>query len=308
MLARDDDRWSPTRTGKLPVGLPCTSDAQRGNVPSSTHTFSPLPTSLAECGTFRMDYSIWQPCHLSGQVTESITLPCNFSYTWMDAPKRDIGVHWRLEHFHSETFIFNYTVENTYTHPNFSGRVSLIGDPMKSWQASIQILNLSESDSNIYFCRISAQTVEGKKEWQSVRGTNLTVITGAPTQIYRALGMVAGAILAIIAVSLGLLMLLAWKKGFCQGCLRSTRAAGPSKERPVGAAYEEVGFPELRTPCLGTPSTIQPPSCPPNPPAPEPNLFYTTIMFPVAKRKIPKPPQNGPGHGGQETTYAIIQP
>nr|XP_020646097.1 paired immunoglobulin-like type 2 receptor beta isoform X2 [Pogona vitticeps] len=226
-----------------------------------------------ECGvgTIGDTFSIWQPCHLSAQAKESITLPCKFSYSWKVPPNPEIWVYWRLGSFHSQTYLFNHTSQKLYTHKNFSRRVSLVGDPEKKHEASIQIGSLSELDSNIYFCRISVQTEKKRKTWQSIKGTNLTVTAG-----------------------------------HCPGCLQNTRVAGKSKKRPGTMEHKEVGFQEVRTPHPGPPATPQSPPCPLKPPV-EPNLLYATLMLPDAKSQTPKPPRNRPGHGGQETTYAVVR-
>nr|XP_020646096.1 paired immunoglobulin-like type 2 receptor beta isoform X1 [Pogona vitticeps] len=261
-----------------------------------------------ECGvgTIGDTFSIWQPCHLSAQAKESITLPCKFSYSWKVPPNPEIWVYWRLGSFHSQTYLFNHTSQKLYTHKNFSRRVSLVGDPEKKHEASIQIGSLSELDSNIYFCRISVQTEKKRKTWQSIKGTNLTVTAAAPTQPYSILGLVVGPILSIMAISLVLMMYLSWKKGHCPGCLQNTRVAGKSKKRPGTMEHKEVGFQEVRTPHPGPPATPQSPPCPLKPPV-EPNLLYATLMLPDAKSQTPKPPRNRPGHGGQETTYAVVR-
>nr|XP_028560762.1 paired immunoglobulin-like type 2 receptor beta-2 [Podarcis muralis] len=184
---------------------------------------------MQDCSTCFPEYHIWQPCHLTARTKEFVTLPCTFNYTW--EPQESAQVYWRLGNFFGE-FIFNHTHNPThrYTHPNYTGRVSLVGDLSKGLDASIQIANLQESDSNLYFCTVSVQTLhEGVKYWRNIEGTNLTV-TGPPLPDpppsfnFGLVGLVIKGTL-VGALPLGLLVFLVWRKA----CAKRT---APSVTKP----------------------------------------------------------------------------
>uniref|UniRef100_A0A670KJV9 Ig-like domain-containing protein n=1 Tax=Podarcis muralis TaxID=64176 RepID=A0A670KJV9_PODMU len=132
------------------------------------------------CTTCFPKYHIWQPCHLTARPNGSVTLPCTFNYTW--DVQETAQVYWRLGNFYGE-FLFKHPHDPTPrdTLPNYTGRVSLVGDLSKGLDASIQIENLQESDSNLYFCTVSVQTLhDGVQHWRNIEGTNLTVTGELP--------------------------------------------------------------------------------------------------------------------------------
>ncbi|XP_061445392.1 paired immunoglobulin-like type 2 receptor alpha [Rhineura floridana] len=254
-------------------------------------TCSPGPQ---DCGTFCTPYKIWQPCHLSARPKGSITLLCTFNYTWQ--ANQTASVYWRFGNFHGG-FLFNHTENNT--HQNYTGRVSLVGDPSKG-HASIRIDNLAPSDSSIYFCRLSLWTLyDGLQQWQAISGTNLTV-TGDPVlqQADRSLlGPVAGTVLPVAVIALGLVIFLTWRKGCSWKCRQTRGSPAQSKGKQEGE-YEEVDFEGGKSPQRAAP---QLPSGPPG----EPGILYAALTLSDAELK--KPPLKMPEEGRDEqTTYAVL--
>lgn len=121
-------------------------------------------------------YQICQPLQLSATVNGSITLPCTFSFHPEWERPRDIKIRWRLGSFHSDIYLFSCCrTDERATHSDFEGRVSLAREG-KQYTASVHITKLRESDSRLYFCRVSVTIDDGEvKEWQTINGTNLTV-------------------------------------------------------------------------------------------------------------------------------------
>uniref|UniRef100_A0A8C3SJD2 Ig-like domain-containing protein n=1 Tax=Chelydra serpentina TaxID=8475 RepID=A0A8C3SJD2_CHESE len=92
-------------------------------------------------------------------------------------PLGDVQVSWRRGGFHGDV-IYNHT-EN-FTHPDYGGRIVLVGDPRGSRTASIRIDRLRESDASNYVCQVRVQEKKNRwEQWRNITGTNLTV-TGAP--------------------------------------------------------------------------------------------------------------------------------
>ncbi|XP_067417997.1 paired immunoglobulin-like type 2 receptor beta [Emydura macquarii macquarii] len=123
-------------------------------------------------------YQVFQPVSVSAPAGSSVTLPCNFTYPKDIEPVRDLRVYWRRGGFHGE-FIYNHT-EN-FTHPDYWGRIALVGDPQRSRTASICIDWLRMSDANFYLCFIRLQKKNSQwEQWRNVHGTNLTVPDSVP--------------------------------------------------------------------------------------------------------------------------------
>uniref|UniRef100_A0A674IW69 Ig-like domain-containing protein n=1 Tax=Terrapene triunguis TaxID=2587831 RepID=A0A674IW69_9SAUR len=121
-------------------------------------------------------YQINQTESLSAPAGGSVTLPCAFTYPREIEPLGDVRIYWRLG-FHGK-FIYNHT--EGFTHPDYGGRIVLVGDPRGSRTASIRIDQLRESDASEYVCHVMVQKNDGTwEQWRRHPGTNLTV-TGAP--------------------------------------------------------------------------------------------------------------------------------
>ncbi|CAM4718669.1 unnamed protein product, partial [Caretta caretta] len=121
-------------------------------------------------------YQITQPESLSALAGVSVTLPCNFTYPREIEPLQDLRVYWRLG-FHGQ-FIYNHT--ERFTHPDYGGRIVLVGDPRGSRTASICINRLQESDAGEYVCHITVRKNNGQwEQWRCHPGTQLTVTAQA---------------------------------------------------------------------------------------------------------------------------------
>nr|XP_032622717.1 paired immunoglobulin-like type 2 receptor beta [Chelonoidis abingdonii] len=117
-------------------------------------------------------YTIIQPVSLSAPVGGSVTLPCAFTYPDEIEPLWDLRVYWRRGLFGQ--FIYNHT--ERFTHPDFRGRIALVGDPWGSRTASIRIDRLRESDTSEYVCHVRVKKQDGQwVQWRSDPGTQLTV-------------------------------------------------------------------------------------------------------------------------------------
>uniref|UniRef100_A0A8C0H8Z2 Ig-like domain-containing protein n=1 Tax=Chelonoidis abingdonii TaxID=106734 RepID=A0A8C0H8Z2_CHEAB len=145
------------------------------------HKHPPAPFQIVSLGLFAAAaqdprYQITQPESLSAPAWGSVTLPCAFTYPDEIELLRDLRVYWRRG-FHGQ-FIYNHT--ERFTHPDFRGRITLVGDPRGSRTASIRIDRLRESDASEYVCHIRVQKKDYKwEQWRGNPGTKLTV-TGAP--------------------------------------------------------------------------------------------------------------------------------
>uniref|UniRef100_A0A8C3SMN7 Ig-like domain-containing protein n=1 Tax=Chelydra serpentina TaxID=8475 RepID=A0A8C3SMN7_CHESE len=121
-------------------------------------------------------YAITQPGSLSAPAGGPVTLPCNFTYPPDIEPVGDVRVYWRRGGFHGE-FIYNHT--ERFTHPDYGGRIVLVGDPRGSRTASIRIDRLRESDASEYVCQVRVQEKKSRwEQWRGVTGTNLTSFQG----------------------------------------------------------------------------------------------------------------------------------
>ncbi|XP_077170300.1 uncharacterized protein LOC143825836 isoform X2 [Paroedura picta] len=197
-------------------------------------------------------YQVCQPLQLSAMANESVTLPCHFSFPQSWEPSHHAQVHWRLGHFHSQRYLFICCWNLTHIDQDFQGRVSLAREEGQPYTASIRIVALRESDTQLYFCRVSVETKEGKKEWQTIHGTNLTVTAQHPPKrqndttppaLSLHAGVLTGAVLLGAVLLLGLaILLLARGKG--QQPSRSRRRKGPMARR---SAAEESKPPFARS-------------------------------------------------------------
>ncbi|XP_051900534.1 uncharacterized protein LOC127586541 isoform X2 [Pristis pectinata] len=120
--------------------------------------------------TSRNGFWIEQPGYLEAAEGGSVTLPCSFTYPATFAP-RDIVVSWKLGDFYGR-IIFS-SLKN-HTSSEYQGRIEFLGSPFENKMGSIRLLQLKESDSNFYFCRVNILG-ERKESWQSICGTFLSV-------------------------------------------------------------------------------------------------------------------------------------
>ncbi|XP_054850760.1 paired immunoglobulin-like type 2 receptor alpha isoform X2 [Eublepharis macularius] len=248
------------------------------------------------------EFQICQPLQLSAWVDASIILPCDFTYHQDWEPSSDVQLHWRLGSFHSTNFLFNYSSRKQYTHPNFHGRVSWVGNDRQTDTASIQIGALRASDSLLYFCRVSVMTGDKREEWQTINGTNLTV-TASPPSPGLHVGVPTGAALLAAAVTLGLVaFLVARRKGHCGKRTRSRRAASRGQGRQEAERHE--GPPRGASAPRREDDDAQPPPRVLSAPGREPDLVYAALLLSDALKKAPP---NKARDAEEETTYASVR-
>ncbi|XP_078462467.1 uncharacterized protein LOC144727483 isoform X1 [Lampetra planeri] len=105
------------------------------------------------------NWSICVPKSVTGLKTKEATLCCNFTYPSSARNfAKKIQVIWKQTNVferNASYYIFNRTTNTTRA--DFSGRVSLVGDPEHSSTASIQIRDLKYSDSDDYYCRFEIE-------------------------------------------------------------------------------------------------------------------------------------------------------
>ncbi|XP_055454626.1 paired immunoglobulin-like type 2 receptor beta-2 [Psammomys obesus] len=122
-------------------------------------------------------YGVNQPARLSGVQGSSIEIPFSFSFPWELAKDPQISIAWRWKKVHGE-FIYNSTLG--FIHDHFKNRLTLNWSQGQT-HGVLRILDLEEKDQTMYFCRVYLQTTEGRKFWQSIDGTQLTITEGSTT-------------------------------------------------------------------------------------------------------------------------------
>ncbi|XP_069342866.1 paired immunoglobulin-like type 2 receptor beta [Eulemur rufifrons] len=143
-----------------------------------------LPPAFLQAGgsagsNHRFHYGVIQPEHLAAPIRGSIQIPFSFYYSWVLAKVPNVSISWRRGHYHGE-FIYNTT--RSFIHKNYTNRLFLNWtEDQKS--GSLRILNLREGDQSEYFCRVHLTTQDaGRQEWQSIKGTKLTITLGQQTK------------------------------------------------------------------------------------------------------------------------------
>ncbi|XP_028633681.1 paired immunoglobulin-like type 2 receptor beta [Grammomys surdaster] len=120
------------------------------------------------------DYGIDQPVLLSGVQGGSIEIPFSFYFPWELAKGPQMSIAWRWKHFHGD-FIYNSSLR--FIHEHFKDRLSLNWTEGRT-SGVLRILNLKETDQATYFCKVWLSTTEGMQSWQSIVGTQLTILHG----------------------------------------------------------------------------------------------------------------------------------
>lgn len=113
-----------------------------------------------------------QPKKLSALEGDSIHIPFFFYYPWELHKVPNVNIFWRWKHFHGK-FIYNTTP--MFIHNDFKDRL-LLNWTKGGKNGSLQISKLRREDASSYFCRVEMDTQgNGKKMWQSIEGTTLTI-------------------------------------------------------------------------------------------------------------------------------------
>ncbi|OBS77694.1 hypothetical protein A6R68_19917, partial [Neotoma lepida] len=119
-------------------------------------------------------YGMNQPAHLSGVQGGSIGIPFSFYFPWELAEDPQMRILWRWKNFHGK---FIYNSSSGFIHEHFKNRLILSWtQPQRS--GVLRILDLKEKDQTVYFCQVHLNTTEGRKVWQSIDGTQLTITPG----------------------------------------------------------------------------------------------------------------------------------
>ncbi|CAM4689259.1 unnamed protein product [Lepidochelys olivacea] len=255
-------------------------------------------------------YQITQPEYLSAPAGGSVTLPCNFTYPREIEPLRDLRVYWRLG-FHGQ-FIYNHT--ERFTHPDYGGRIVLVGDPWGNRTASIRIARLQESDAGEYVCHITVRKNNGQwDQWRRHPGTQLTVTartsaTHAPctgrTMTQGATQRPAGQGAApVIGGALAGAVLLAGIIGLAVYGARK-RPGARQKDPPARRAHgQSQGEGEYMDIGAGGQDVSPEPQHPPDPQ--DPGLLYAALAFTETGAALRQPDPRGAPTG--ETLYSAVR-
>ncbi|XP_058893178.1 paired immunoglobulin-like type 2 receptor alpha isoform X5 [Kogia breviceps] len=284
----------------LPLLLPLAS-------PQAGHWAEPSPNT---------DYGMNQPKELSASIGGSVHIPFSFYYPWQLAKVPNVRIFWRWKHFHGE---YIYKTTPLFIHKDFKDRLLLHWTQGRK-NGSLQISKLRKEDEATYFCQVALDTLRsGKRMWQSIPGTTLTIIPTTKTTIQSPTTAItttaglrvtdgkrsselwspsmetivglslAGAMLKIAI--LGLIMYLRWKRS--KGLQTKARTPARGSFQNPEEKYENVGNKGQHTgPKLDTKddgivyaslalSSLTSPAAPPHP-----------------------PPQQGPQ---EETLYTVLK-
>ncbi|XP_021506349.1 paired immunoglobulin-like type 2 receptor alpha isoform X1 [Meriones unguiculatus] len=121
------------------------------------------------------DYGMNQPARLSGVQGGSIEIPFSFYFPWRLAEDPQMNIALRWKEFHGECMYY-YTTG--FMHSHFKNRLTLNWTPGQT-SGVFRICDLKGDDQATYFCRVYVQTTEGRKMWQSIKGTQLTITNGS---------------------------------------------------------------------------------------------------------------------------------
>ncbi|XP_063786217.1 uncharacterized protein LOC134934789 [Pseudophryne corroboree] len=101
----------------------------------------------------------------------SVTLPCNFSYPEDGDSSTKVSVYWRQGRT-SPCGDFDFIYYNTegWTH-DYTGRISLVGNPQEQRTATITIQNLRKTDGPMFCCRVRIYNQRRHEMWQNRHGT-----------------------------------------------------------------------------------------------------------------------------------------
>lgn len=103
----------------------------------------------------------------------SVTISCNYSYPQQKDKSVEVRVSWRkggTQRCGNGELIYNHT--GGWTHKNYTGRISPMGNTNKERTATITINNLEKADGLMFCCRVDiykeSKFIEG---WQNLPGT-----------------------------------------------------------------------------------------------------------------------------------------
>ncbi|XP_059934196.1 paired immunoglobulin-like type 2 receptor alpha [Mesoplodon densirostris] len=256
------------------------------------------------------DFGMNQPKKLSASKDGSIHIPFSFCYSWELDKVPNVRLSWRWKHFHGE-FIYNTTP--LFIHKDFKDRL-LLNWKQGGKNGSLQISKLRREDESTYFCRVEVRTLrQGKRMWQSIEGTTLTVTpTAKPTTLgpttpsirvpdgkksselwslsmETTVGLSLASTMLKIAIW-GLIMYLRWKRS--KGLQTKARTPARGSFQNPEEKYENIGNKGQHTgPKLDTKddgilyaslalSSLTSPAAPPHPPpqeGPQEETLYSVL-------------------------------
>ncbi|XP_059889169.1 paired immunoglobulin-like type 2 receptor alpha isoform X2 [Delphinus delphis] len=234
-----------------------------------------------------------QPKEISAPEGGSIDIPFFFYHSWIHRVS-NVNISWRWKHFHGE-FIYNTTP--MFIHNDFKDRL-LLNWTKGGKNGSLQISKLRREDASSYFCRVEMDTWgNGKKMWQSIDGTTLTITPptktttqGPTTTITTTAGLrvpegkrsswswplsteatvgLALASAVLITAIVGLTVYLRWKRS--KGDPSKTQRRNT---RTLGIKDDGIWYASL------TLSSLTSPAAPPHPPpqeGPQEETLYSVI-------------------------------
>ncbi|XP_052024610.1 paired immunoglobulin-like type 2 receptor beta isoform X2 [Apodemus sylvaticus] len=164
------------------------------------------------------DYGFNQPANLSGVQGGSIEIPFSFYFPWELAKDPEMSIAWRWKHFHGE-FIYNSTPP--FIHEHFKDRL-ILNWTQGQTSGVLRILTLKETDQATYFCKVWLSTREGLMSWQSISGTQLTIVhagledtggQGNPSLLNLGAMVAMVVVKAVVIIPLyGLMIFLWWRQ------------------------------------------------------------------------------------------------
>ncbi|OCT59481.1 sialic acid-binding Ig-like lectin 14 isoform X1 [Xenopus laevis] len=103
---------------------------------------------------------------------DNVIIPCRFSYPGYRRDRSiSLRVYWRAgtsQTCGQNTFIYNHTENDV--HGNYTGRISLEGNPKEQNVVSLRIQRIRRTDGPMFCCRLEPED-KGLKPWQNIQGT-----------------------------------------------------------------------------------------------------------------------------------------
>lgn len=127
-------------------------------------------------------YGVTQRKHLSAPMGGSVEIPFSFYHPWELAAAPNMKISWRRGNFHGEFF---YRTRPAFIHEDYSNRLLLNWTEGQD-RGLLRIWNLRKEDQSVYFCRVELDTRRsGRQQWQSIKGTKLTITQAVTTTTQR---------------------------------------------------------------------------------------------------------------------------
>nr|XP_037846343.1 LOW QUALITY PROTEIN: paired immunoglobulin-like type 2 receptor alpha [Chlorocebus sabaeus] len=132
-------------------------------------------------------YGVTQPKHLSAPMGGSEN-SFSFYHPWELATDPNMNVSLRR----GDLWEFFYRTRPAFIHKDYSNRLFLNWTEGQD-RGLLRISNLRKEDQSVYFCRVELDTRRsGRKRWQSIEGTKLTITQGNPSKTQRSHMRISG--------------------------------------------------------------------------------------------------------------------